>query len=59
MTFFTKFDLYNTAFKSLFWQRIRIWEIFFGQLEATFPSNVYTYNEKLLFRIVETSFFYL
>ena len=36
MIFFTKFDLYNTAFQSLFLQIIRIWELFFDQLEATF-----------------------
>ena len=29
------------------------------QLEATFLASVYAYNDKPLFRIVETSFCYL
>ena len=36
MIFFTKSDLYNSVFQSLFSKRIRIWELFFDQLEATF-----------------------
>ena len=53
--FFTKFDLYNTAFQSLLSLIARIWELFCDQLEANFLANVYAYNGKLLFSFVETS----
>ena len=42
--FFTKFEWYNTAFQSLFSEIIRIWNYFFGRLEANFVSNSYNYN---------------
>ena len=38
--FLTKFDLYNTVFHSLFLRRIRIQEIFFDHLEATFLQTI-------------------
>ena len=53
--FFTKFDLYNTAFQSLLSLIARIWELFCGQFEVNFLANVYACNGKLLFHFVETS----
>ena len=59
MIFFTQFDLNNTIFQSLCSQIFKFGSFFFDQLEAAFHANFYTYNQKLLFRSVETSFFQL
>ena len=58
MVSFKKFNLYNSAFESFFSQIIRIWKLFFDQLEPTFIANFHAYNRKRLFHLVETSFFY-
>ena len=46
--FFTKFDLYNTAFQSLLSLIVRIWELFCNQLEANFPENSSSALQKLV-----------
>ena len=58
-TFFTKIDLYNTIFQSLCSQIFKFGSFSFDQLEAAFQVNFCTYNQKPLFRSVETSFFQL
>ena len=40
-----------------FWRQLELENYFLGRLEATFLSNFHSYNEKPLFRLVETSFF--
>ena len=42
-----------------FRRQLEIGNYFFDQLEPTFLANYDTYNGKPLFRLVETSFFYL
>ena len=56
--FFTKFEQYNMAFQSLFSKIIRIWELFFRSVGSFFSFKLFTYNEKLLFHLVETNFFF-
>ena len=42
--FFTKFDLYNSTFESLFSQIIRTWKLFFRSVEAYFSCMPTTKN---------------
>ena len=40
MIFFSKFDLYNSAFESLFLQIIRIWKSLFRSVGTYFPCKL-------------------
>ena len=55
--FFTKFDLHNTGFQSLFSQ-INSWELFPWSVRSYFSCKLlYVFNEKPFFCLDETSFF--
>ena len=48
MIFFTKFDLYNSAFESLFLQIIKTWKLLFDQSEPNFFANFCLQRETVL-----------